>query len=115
MIQPDSGKLHAEPEIIPEVEMRRRERMNIRAALRLAGWKIYGPGGAAELHGIKPTTLSSRRTCATGSCAGSPPAVRMILPSALASRRSASACANSANGKVRLMCGSVSRAGKAQK
>jgi transcriptional regulator with GAF, ATPase, and Fis domain len=58
--QADPGKLGADLEIIPEVEMRRRERENIRAALRLAGWKIYGPGGAAELLGIKPTTLSSR-------------------------------------------------------
>jgi len=47
-------------EVVPEVEMRRRERENIRRALEQSGWKIYGPGGAAELLGVKPTTLSSR-------------------------------------------------------
>jgi len=30
------------------------------AALRQSDWKIYGPGGAAELLGIKPTTLVAR-------------------------------------------------------
>ena len=46
--------------VIPEAEMRRRERENVRIALNRADWKIYGPGGAAELLGIKPTTLVSR-------------------------------------------------------
>ena len=32
----------------------------IRAALRAAGGKVYGPGGAADLLGVKPTTLASR-------------------------------------------------------
>jgi len=48
------------PEVVPDGEMRRRERENIRAALHQAGWKISGPGGAAELLGMKPTTLASR-------------------------------------------------------
>ena len=47
-------------EIVPETEMRRRERQNTLAALKMSNWKIYGNGGAAELLGIKPTTLSSR-------------------------------------------------------
>jgi transcriptional regulator with GAF, ATPase, and Fis domain len=47
-------------EVVPESEMKRRERQNIIAALRKSNWKIYGTGGAAELLGIKPTTLSSR-------------------------------------------------------
>jgi transcriptional regulator with GAF, ATPase, and Fis domain len=51
----DDGK-----EIVPESEMRRRERQNIIAALKMSNWKIYGTGGAAELLGIKPTTLTSR-------------------------------------------------------
>jgi transcriptional regulator with GAF, ATPase, and Fis domain len=46
--------------IVPEAEMRRRESANVLAALERTGWRIYGPGGAAELLGIKPTTLSSR-------------------------------------------------------
>ena len=48
------------PEIIPEVEWRRRERNNIRVALDRAAGRIYGPDGAARLLGIKPTTLISR-------------------------------------------------------
>jgi transcriptional regulator with GAF, ATPase, and Fis domain len=47
-------------EVVPESEMRRRERRNIIAALMKSNGKIYGAGGAAALLGIKPTTLSSR-------------------------------------------------------
>jgi DNA-binding NtrC family response regulator len=49
-----------EPEYITEIEMRRRERENIFAVLQKASWKIKGVDGAAELLGVKPTTLSSR-------------------------------------------------------
>jgi len=45
---------------VPDAEMRRREKENIVSALEKSGWKIYGTGGAAELLGIKPTTLASR-------------------------------------------------------
>ncbi|MFQ5512097.1 MAG: helix-turn-helix domain-containing protein [Candidatus Krumholzibacteriia bacterium] len=44
----------------PDAEMRRRERENLRAALRYTKWKIAGPDGAAELLGLQPTTLASR-------------------------------------------------------
>ena len=47
-------------EVIPDTELRRRERKNLLAALRRTNWRIYGPGGAADLLGVKPTTLSSR-------------------------------------------------------
>jgi transcriptional regulator with GAF, ATPase, and Fis domain len=47
-------------EILPDAEIKRLERDNILAALEQARWKIYGPGGAAELLGIRPTTLASR-------------------------------------------------------
>ena len=47
-------------EVLSEAEMRRREADNIRRALELADGKISGPGGAAELLGIKPTTLTYR-------------------------------------------------------
>ena len=40
--------------------MRELERKNLLAALERAGGKIYGPGGAAELLGLKPTTVASR-------------------------------------------------------
>ena len=36
------------------------ERENILAVLKRTDWRIYGPGGAAELLGVKPTTLVSR-------------------------------------------------------
>ena len=49
-----------EEEIVPEDEWRRRERANLVAALKRAGGHIYGPGGAAELLGVKPSTLQSR-------------------------------------------------------
>lgn len=46
--------------ILTVSEIRMFEANNIRRALQLAGGKIYGPGGAAELLDVKPTTLSSR-------------------------------------------------------
>jgi len=55
--------LRRRPEDIPpltEVEVRRIEAENLRRALRQTRWKIYGPDGAAELLGVKPTTLVSR-------------------------------------------------------
>jgi transcriptional regulator with GAF, ATPase, and Fis domain len=49
-----------EPVILSDLELRRRERDNLVAALNKTGWKIHGPGGTAELLGLKPTTLISR-------------------------------------------------------
>ena len=49
-----------EPEILTEPEMQRRERENLLAALRKTNWKIKGADGAAELLGVKPTTLLTR-------------------------------------------------------
>jgi transcriptional regulator with GAF, ATPase, and Fis domain len=46
--------------ILTEAELRELERGNLKAALQKTGWKIYGKGGAAELLGLKPTTLSAR-------------------------------------------------------
>jgi transcriptional regulator with GAF, ATPase, and Fis domain len=43
-----------------DAEIRRLEADNIRAALKAANGKVSGPGGAAQLLGIKPTTLASR-------------------------------------------------------
>jgi DNA-binding NtrC family response regulator len=47
-------------EYLTESEMRRRERENICAVLQKTGWKVKGADGAAELLGVKPTTLMSR-------------------------------------------------------
>jgi DNA-binding NtrC family response regulator len=49
-----------EPEYLTDAEMRRRERENLFAVLQKTGWKIKGVDGAAELLGVKPTTLISR-------------------------------------------------------
>jgi transcriptional regulator with GAF, ATPase, and Fis domain len=46
--------------VLTDAEVRRLEADNIRAALRRTAGKVSGPGGAAELLGIKPTTLGSR-------------------------------------------------------
>jgi transcriptional regulator with GAF, ATPase, and Fis domain len=46
--------------VVPDSEMKQRERRNIITALEKCDWKIYGARGAAQLLGIKPTTLSSR-------------------------------------------------------
>jgi len=54
------GKADVEPDYFTEAEIRRLERENILAVLRKTGWKIKGIDGAAELLGIKPTTLASR-------------------------------------------------------
>jgi transcriptional regulator with GAF, ATPase, and Fis domain len=48
------------PAFVRQSDWEARERENLLAALRAADWKIFGPGGAAELLGVKPTTLASR-------------------------------------------------------
>ena len=47
-------------QLLTDAEMRRLERDNTAAALLLAEGRIYGPGGAAEILGLRPTTLVSR-------------------------------------------------------
>jgi transcriptional regulator with GAF, ATPase, and Fis domain len=55
-----SGPSTTMPTVIPEIEWRLREEENLRAALQLANGRIYGADGAAEILGVKPTTLASR-------------------------------------------------------
>jgi transcriptional regulator with GAF, ATPase, and Fis domain len=50
----------AEPEFLTDAEFRHRERENLFIVLQKTGWKIKGADGAAELLGLKPTTLISR-------------------------------------------------------
>jgi PAS domain S-box-containing protein len=50
----------AERAVRSQLELNRQERDNVLAALETAQWRIYGPGGAAHLLGLKPTTLASR-------------------------------------------------------
>jgi len=47
-------------DVVGEDEMNRRMRANLLAALERASFKVSGPGGAAELLGVKPTTLGYR-------------------------------------------------------
>ncbi len=68
---PDSGRRQATrasavPEtdetrlVVPEREWRARERANVMAALQASGFRVSGRGGAAELLGVNPRTLTSR-------------------------------------------------------
>jgi transcriptional regulator with GAF, ATPase, and Fis domain len=41
-------------------ELEELERANLVAALEATGWRVAGETGAAQLLGMKPTTLSSR-------------------------------------------------------
>ena len=52
----------SQPKFLTEVEVERFERDNLLRALEAANWKISGPDSAAELMGVKPTTLLSRMT-----------------------------------------------------
>jgi hypothetical protein len=49
-----------ETRILTEQEMRALEGENLRRAVERCGGKISGPGGAAELLGLPPNTLTSR-------------------------------------------------------
>ena len=46
--------------MLRHADLKHRECKNILVALEQACWKVYGPGGAAELLGLNPTTLASR-------------------------------------------------------
>ena len=68
--RPDSGKARktdatpttSSTTVLSDAEMKQRERENILAALDQTNWRVHGPGGAAELLGMRPTTLASRIT-----------------------------------------------------
>ena len=59
-ISPPVAPAQTAAAVLTDVEFQQRERDNVLAALEQARWKIHGPGGAAELLGLKPTTLISR-------------------------------------------------------
>jgi transcriptional regulator with GAF, ATPase, and Fis domain len=46
--------------VVPDAEMKRRDRENVLAALNQTNWRVHGQGGAAELLDVAPTTLASR-------------------------------------------------------
>jgi transcriptional regulator with GAF, ATPase, and Fis domain len=47
-------------EVLTRSHLRLLEKQSIEAALRHAGGKVFGRNGAAEILGMKPTTLASR-------------------------------------------------------
>jgi len=51
---------NAAPEFLTEQELREFQKNNTIAALKQADWRVSGSGGAADLLGIKPTTLADR-------------------------------------------------------
>ena len=55
-----NAKSDAEPEFLTEAELQRRERKNLITVLEKAHWRIKGENGAAELLGVKVTTLKAR-------------------------------------------------------
>lgn len=57
---PAPNAVAASPALLTRDDLKRQERETIAAALKRTGGKIFGAGGAAELLGMKPTTLASR-------------------------------------------------------
>lgn len=57
---PVREKNEGEPDFLTEAELQRREHENLLRILEKSNWKIMGPNGAAELLGVKPTTLLTR-------------------------------------------------------
>lgn len=57
---PAAASNNAPRAVLTREELRRQERESIEAALQQTSGKVSGPGGAAELLGMKPTTLTSR-------------------------------------------------------
>lgn len=66
MILASGGSLHVElpagtqDAITPRMTLKESEREQILRVLQETGWRIRGAGGAAEVLGIKPTTLEAR-------------------------------------------------------
>ncbi|MDH4046862.1 MAG: sigma 54-interacting transcriptional regulator [Gammaproteobacteria bacterium] len=49
-----------EGDVLTEVQIKALQKKNLMAALTQADWRVSGRGGAAELLGVKPTTLADR-------------------------------------------------------
>lgn len=50
----------ADDGVLTETEMKALQKKNLLAALRRTDWRISGQRGAAELLGVRPTTLADR-------------------------------------------------------
>jgi len=61
---PDSGSIPSTQEagskVLTEEEMRQYQRKNLVAALEQTNWRVSGPEGAAQILGVRPTTLADR-------------------------------------------------------
>lgn len=58
-----SDKTPANPtasDVLTDAQIKELEKANLSRAMEAAGGKVYGPGGAAEMLGLKPSTLNSR-------------------------------------------------------
>jgi len=55
-----SDSMSTEQHVYNDAEMRERDKANLLLALHQANWRISGDGGAAELLGLKPSTLAYR-------------------------------------------------------
>ena len=56
----EHAKSDADPVFLTEAELQRRERENLMTVLKKTHWRIKGENGAAELLGVKATTLKAR-------------------------------------------------------
>ncbi len=57
----DTGIASSRPDgILTEKQMRKFQKQNLLNALQETNWRVSGPDGAAELLGVKPTTLADR-------------------------------------------------------
>lgn len=59
-IEASSSHLLSESSVLTAEEFKQKEKENIIAALKQSNWKVSGKDGAAELLGIKPTTLTHK-------------------------------------------------------
>ncbi|NNE59492.1 MAG: sigma 54-interacting transcriptional regulator [Woeseia sp.] len=63
--KPDSDAVGVAPAgddsaFLNEIEMRQFQKENLRKALQKSNWRVSGKGGAADLLGLRPTTLADR-------------------------------------------------------
>jgi PAS domain S-box-containing protein len=60
VVGPQNDDLATESLILTEKDMKILQKKNLLAALRQTNWRVSGKGGAAELLGVRPTTLADR-------------------------------------------------------
>lgn len=56
----DSPAAGPDGQVLTDAQMREFQKQNIVNALRQSSWRVSGDGGAAELLGVRPTTLADR-------------------------------------------------------